>query len=118
MSGVATAIVVGSVASGYMASQGARSAAQTQADAAARAQGRLLETGERAADVYAPYVGKGVTALNMLNYGMGDTSIQRAGATKTPVSNIPPGYSLTPPAPTDGSLGPIYTEVLPKSTIS
>jgi hypothetical protein len=112
MSGVATAIVVGSVASGYMASQGAKSAAKTQADAAARAQGQLLETGERAADVYAPYVGKGVTALNMLNYGMGDTSIQRAGA--RPVSNIPAGYSLTPPTPTDGSLGPSYLAVQPK----
>jgi hypothetical protein len=95
-----------------MASQATRSAAQKQADAAARAQGQLLETGERAADVYAPYVGKGVTALNMLNYGMGDTSIQKAGA--RPVSNLPPGYSLTPPAPTDGSLGPIYTAVQPK----
>jgi hypothetical protein len=40
MSGVATAIVVGSVASGYLASQGAKSAAQTQADAQARAQGQ------------------------------------------------------------------------------
>ncbi len=114
MSGVATAIVVGSVASGYMASQGAKSAAKTQADAAARAQGQILETGERAADVYAPYAGKGVTALNMLNYGLGDTSIQKAGATKAPVSNLPPGYSLTPPTPTDGSLGPIYTAVQPK----
>ena len=66
MSGVATAIVVGSVASGYMASQGAKSAAQTQADAAARAQGQLLATGKEAADVYNPYVNKGVTALNKM----------------------------------------------------
>jgi hypothetical protein len=99
MSGwVAGAVVVGSVASGYLAGQGAKSAAKTQADAAARAQGQLLATGERAADVYAPYVGKGVTALNMLNYGLGDTSIQRAGA--KPVSNLPPGYSLTDPTGT------------------
>jgi len=66
MSGVATAIVVGSVASGYLASQGAKSAAQTQADATARAQGQLLASGERAADVYNPYVNKGVTALNKM----------------------------------------------------
>ena len=98
MSGVATAIVVGSVASGYLAGQGAKSAAKTQADAAARAQGQLLETGQAAADVYAPYANKGVTALNMLNYGLGDTSIQRAGA--KPVSNLPPGYSLTDPTGT------------------
>jgi hypothetical protein len=114
MSGwVAGAVVVGSVASGYLAGQGAKSAAKIQADATARAQGQLLETGERAADVYAPYVGKGVTALNMLNYGMGDTSIQKAGA--RPVSNIPAGYSLTPPAPTEGSLGPSYLAVQPKN---
>jgi hypothetical protein len=66
MSGVATAIVVGSVAGGYLASQGAKSAAQTQADAAARAQGQLLATGQAAADVYNPYVNKGVTALNKM----------------------------------------------------
>jgi hypothetical protein len=66
MSGVATAIVVGSVASGYMASQATKSAAQTQADAAARAQGQLLASGQEAADVYNPYVNKGVTALNKM----------------------------------------------------
>jgi hypothetical protein len=100
MSGVATAIVVGSVASGYMASQGAKSAARTQADAAARAQGQLLETGQEAADLYGPYASKGVSALNMLNYGLGDTSIQKAGAARAPVSNLPPGYSLTDPTGT------------------
>jgi hypothetical protein len=35
----------------------------------------------------------------MLNYGLGDTSIQRAGAARAPVSNIPAGYSLTDPNP-------------------
>jgi hypothetical protein len=67
MSGwVAGAVVVGSVASGYMQSQAAKSAAQKQADAAARAQGQLLETGEAAADLYAPYSSKGITSLNKL----------------------------------------------------
>ena len=66
MSGVATAIVVGSVASGYLSGQAAKSAAQTQADAAARAQGQLLASGQEAADVYNPYVNKGVTALNKM----------------------------------------------------
>lgn len=66
MSGVATAIVVGSVAAGYMSSQATKSAAQKQADAAARAQGQLLETGEAAADLYGPYVSKGITSLNKL----------------------------------------------------
>lgn len=67
MSGwVAGAVVVGSVASGYMQSQAAKSAAQQQADAAARAQGQLLATGEAAADFYNPYTTKGITALNKL----------------------------------------------------
>jgi hypothetical protein len=97
MSGVATAIVVGSVASGYMASQATKSAAQTQADAAARAQGQLLKTGSAAADLYNPYASKGTQALNMLNYGLGDTNIQKARAIQTPVSNVPAGYSLNAP---------------------
>jgi hypothetical protein len=68
MSGwVAGAVVVGSVASGYMQSQAARSAAQTQADAAARAQGQLLATGSEAADLYNPYTSKGITALNKMS---------------------------------------------------
>jgi len=66
MSGVATAIVVGSVASGYLAGEANKSAAKTQADAAARAQGQLLASGQEAADVYNPYVNKGVTALNKM----------------------------------------------------
>jgi hypothetical protein len=83
-----------------MASQGAKSAARTQADAAARAQGQLLATGQEAADLYGPYASRGVSALNMLNYGLGDTSIQKAGAARAPVSNLPPGYSLTDPTGT------------------
>jgi len=68
MSGwVAGAVVVGSVASGYLAGQGAKSAAKIQADAQARAQGQLLETGSAAANVYNPYVNKGVTALNKMS---------------------------------------------------
>jgi hypothetical protein len=109
MSAVATAIVGGAVIGGYMTSQATKSAAQTQADAAARAQGQLLASGERAADVYNPYASKGVQALNMLNYGFGDTSIQKAGAVRAPVSNVPAGYSLSPP---DG-LGGKYTTVMP-----
>lgn len=63
---VAGAIVVGSIAGSYIQGQAAKSAAQKQADAAARAQGQLLETGQAAADLYAPYVSKGITALNKL----------------------------------------------------
>ena len=66
MSAVATAIVGGAVIGGYMTSQATKSAAQTQADATARAQGQLLATGREAADVYNPYVNKGITALNKM----------------------------------------------------
>lgn len=112
MSAVATAIVGGAVIGGYMTSQATKSAAQSQADAAARAQGQLLATGSAAADLYNPYASKGTQALNMLNYGLGDTSIQKAGAPKAPVSNVPAGYSLTPPPSADG-MGRAYTTVMP-----
>ena len=91
MSGVATAIVVGSVASGYMASQGAKSAAKIQADATARAQGQLLETGERAADVYAPYVSKGVTALNKMSE---DPYFTQQFTNQDLNANLAPGYDF------------------------
>lgn len=112
MSAVATAIVGGAVIGGYMTSQATKSAAQTQADAASRAQGQLLATGSAAADLYNPYASKGTQALNMLNYGLGDTSIQRAGAVKAVASNVPAGYSLTPPPSADG-MGRSYTAVQP-----
>jgi hypothetical protein len=66
MSAVATAIVGGAVIGGYMTSQATKSAAQTQADAAARAQGQLLSAGSEAADLYNPYTTKGITALNKM----------------------------------------------------
>lgn len=91
MSGVATAIVVGSVASGYMASQGAKSAAKIQADATARAQGQLLETGERAADVYNPYVNKGVTALNKMSE---DPYFTQQFTNQDLNANLAPGYDF------------------------
>jgi len=62
-----TAVAAATVVGGYMQGQAVKSAAQTQADAAARAQGQLLETGQAAADVYNPYVNKGVTALNKMS---------------------------------------------------
>jgi len=68
MSGwVAGAVVVGSVASGYMQAQAAKSAAQQQKEAADRAQGILTASGDRTVDLYAPYVSKGITALNKIS---------------------------------------------------
>lgn len=91
MSGVATAIVVGSVASGYLASQGAKSAAQTQADATARAQGQLLETGSAASNVYNPYVNKGVTALNKMSE---DPYFTQQFTNKDLNANLAPSYDF------------------------
>lgn len=64
---VAGAIVVGSVASGYMQGQAAKSAAQTQADAASRAQAAVLEAGQEASRKYEPYAAAGTTALSDLS---------------------------------------------------
>lgn len=66
MSGVATAVVGGAVIGGYLSSQAQKSAAQTQANATANAQNQLLETGQKASEVYQPYVGAGTTALSSL----------------------------------------------------
>lgn len=92
MSGwVAGAVVVGSVATGYMQSQAAKSAAQTQADAAARAQGKLLETGDAAADFYNPYTSKGITSLNTL---ADDPYFTRQFNNQDLNSNLAPGYDF------------------------
>ena len=61
---VAGAMVVGSVITGSMSANAQKKAAQTQADAAARAQGQLLATGEQASQGYAPYTEAGKTALS------------------------------------------------------
>ena len=66
MTWVAAAVIGSSLIGGYMQGEATKSAAQTQADAAARAQGQLLQTGQAAADLYAPYTAKGITALNQM----------------------------------------------------
>ena len=86
-----TAVAAATVVGGYMQGQAAKSAAQKQADAAARAQGQLLETGERAADVYAPYVAKGVTALNKMTE---DPYFTQQFTNKDLNSYLAPGYGF------------------------
>lgn len=66
MSGVATAVVAGSVITGYMGAQGQKKAAQTQADATLAAQERILEAGQEAKKGYEPYTEAGKTALSSL----------------------------------------------------
>jgi hypothetical protein len=67
MSWVAAAVIGGSVVGGYLQGEATKSAARTQADAAARAQAQLLATGSQASALYDPYVQKGVTALNTMS---------------------------------------------------
>jgi hypothetical protein len=67
MSWVAVAVVGGAVASGYLQSQGAQNAANTQANAALQQQGNLLAAGQQASQNYAPYITPGTTALNTLS---------------------------------------------------
>jgi len=66
MSGVATAVVVGSVAAGYLSSQGQQNAAQTQANAATQQQGNLLAAGQQASQQFTPYAQYGATPLASL----------------------------------------------------
>jgi hypothetical protein len=64
MSGVATAIVAGSVITGSIGAKAQRDAARTQADAAGRAQDQLLAAGQEAKEGYTPYTDIGKTALS------------------------------------------------------
>lgn len=67
MSGwVAGAVVVGSVASGYMSSQAAKSAARTQAAASDRAIAAQQAGLESQAAINAPFIDKGTEAMNRL----------------------------------------------------
>jgi hypothetical protein len=64
MSGVATAIVAGSVITGSMGASAQKKAAGIQAAAAGRAQDQLLAAGREAAEGYTPYIESGKTALS------------------------------------------------------
>jgi len=66
MSGVATAVVVGTVAGAYISSQGQQNAANTQANAALTQQGNMLAAGQQASQQFTPYANYGTTALNNL----------------------------------------------------
>jgi hypothetical protein len=67
MSGVATAVVVGTVAGGYLASQGAKSAASTQAAAADRATAAQQEALAQQMELQKPFTTAGTTAVNQLS---------------------------------------------------
>lgn len=92
MSGwVAGAVVVGTVANGYIQGQAAKSAAQQQADAAARAQGQLIASGDRTVDLYAPYVAKGISSLNKMS---DDPYFTNQFSNKDLNATLAPGYDF------------------------
>jgi len=66
MSWVAAAVVGGTLIGGYMSSQGAQNAANTQANAAMAQQGNLLAAGQKASEQFTPYSAAGTTALSNL----------------------------------------------------
>ena len=68
MSGwVAGAVAVGSVAGAVIQGNAAQKAAQTQADANARAQQQVLATGQQASQQYTPYSDLGQSGVNALS---------------------------------------------------
>jgi hypothetical protein len=71
--------------------QAAKSAAQQQADAAARAQGQLIESGNRATDLYNPYTTKGITALNKMS---DDPYFTHQFSNQDLNANLAPGYDF------------------------
>ena len=67
MTWVAVAVAGGSIVGGLIQGNAAQKAAQTQADANARAQDQLLATGQQASQQYAPYTQLGQTGANALS---------------------------------------------------
>ena len=92
MSGwVAGAVVVGSVASSYIGSQAAKSAASTQAAAADRATAAQQAGLDQQLAVSAPYVDKGTQALNQLS-----AMTQPGGAATKEFAYDPFNYTADP----------------------
>ena len=94
MSFIAAATIVGgaSLVGGYMQAQGAKNAAQIQADANARAQEQLLATGKQDAGLYQPYQDLGQTGVNAFNANMPYLTNQFSNADLN--SNLAPNYGF------------------------
>ena len=86
--GAAAATVAGS----YLQSQGAKAAANIQADAAARAQAQLLAAGAEGAQQYAPYTAYGQTALSALGNNM--PYFQQQFTNQDLNANLAPNYGF------------------------
>lgn len=91
MSGVATAVVVGTVAGGYLASQGAKSAAQTQADAANQATAAQQQALAQQMELQKPFTTAGTTAVNQLS-----AMTQPGGAATKEFAYQPFSYTADP----------------------
>ena len=91
MSGVATAVVVGTVAGGYMASQASKSAANTQAAAADRATQAQQEALAQQMELQKPFTEAGTTAVNQLS-----AMTQPGGAATKEFAYSPFSYQADP----------------------
>jgi hypothetical protein len=128
----AAAAAAATVAGSYISSQANKSAAQTSADAqleAARLSAEAQKfrpvgistrfgtsTFEMGPEGYLQSAGYTVSPelIGLQSRLLSSaTNAPRAITTRTP--QIPAGYSLTPPTPAEGTLGPSYTAVLPKT---
>ena len=92
MTWAAVAIAGATVVSGYMSSQAQSKAAQTQADAAARAQSQLLAAGYEGAEKYEPWVVAGKTALS--DIGANKDYFQRQFGAADLNETMAPGYAF------------------------
>ena len=87
-----TAVAGATLVSGYMGSQAAKGAAQTQADAASRAQDQLLAAGQEAKQGYTPYTEAGKTALSDLSVNR--PYFQQQFTNKDLNAYLAPGYEF------------------------
>ena len=94
MSFITAAVIVGGTTLGgaYLQSQGAKDAANTQADAAARAQAQVLAAGAEGAQQYAPYTAYGQTALSALGNNM--PYFQQQFTNQDLNANLAPNYGF------------------------
>jgi hypothetical protein len=88
MAAMAGASLIG----GAMQAKGARDAAQTQADQAARSQQAVLAAGQQGAEQYAPYTAYGQTALSALGNNM--PYFQQQFTNQDLNANLAPNYGF------------------------
>ena len=88
----AAAVAAGTVVSGYMQADAAKSAAQTQANAAAQQQGNMLAAGQQASQQFTPYSDAGTTALS--NLASNNAYFNNQFSNTDLNSNLAPNYAF------------------------